>query len=506
MKAGTFEMVHGDSVCGVFDIIQHQHHEYYLNPSNYHNHNNPINNQLSDWVDQITKQIIDNNDPPQIINPSNFPANYSVSGDNFRPRKIPRTESSSNNDYNNQEQSLTQMMTLLLECAVAISVDNLGEAHRMILELTHISSPYAPSSAERVVAYFAKAMASRVVNSWLGNVLSSPFPMPLINYRSLHEAFQGFNNVSPFVKFAHFTSNQAILESFHRRDRVHVIDLDIMQGLQWPALFHILATRVEGPPSHVRITGVGSSPELLSQTGQHLSSFAKRLGINSFEFNPVVRNPKTGLLNVGVSTFRVRRGETLAVHWLRHCLYDSTGPDWRTIGLVEELRPRIFTLVEQDIAQSGSFLDRFVGSLQYYSTMFDSIGAYLGPDDPTRHVVEHCLFHREINNMLAIGGPGRSGEEKLRDWRSELVKRSGGGGSGGSSVGLGQVAMSGNCMAQAQLILNMFSNGNGNSNSNGYTLIQGHDGTLRLGWKDTCLYTASAWTSCTTNASTNFNY
>ena len=505
MKAGTFEMVHG-----ALDMIQP--HNEYLNPStttsssvgfipvqtSINQFPKPINNELSDWVEHITKQLID--DSPETAsfetfpatstddnnnNKNNFVQSTSFSGEYFRPRKIPRIEPAHSNYDDHQEQSLTQMMTLLLECAVAISVDNLGEAHRMILELTQMASPYAPSSAERVVAYVAKAMASRVVNSWLGIVLCSP--LTLVNHKSLHAAFQAFNNVSPFVKFAHFTSNQAILESFHRRDRLHVIDLDIMQGLQWPALFHILATRAEGSPSHVRITGVGASPELLYQTGQHLSSFAKRLGINSFEFHPIVRNTKSGL-NVDVSAFRVRRGETLAVHWLRHCLYDATGPDWRTMRLVEELKPRIFTLVEQDVSQSGSFLDRFVGSLHYYSTIFDSLGAYLGADDPNRHQVEHCLLSKEINNMLAIGGPGRSGEEKLRDWRSELVRRS----------GFAQVAMSANCMAQAQLILNMF------SPAYGYTLVQGNDGTLRLGWKDTSLYTASAWTCTTTATASNY--
>jgi hypothetical protein len=51
-----------------------------------------------------------------------------------------------------------------------------------------------------------------------------------------------------------------------------------------------------------------------------------------------------------------------------------------------------------------------------------------------------------------------------------------------------QVPMSANSMAQAQLILNMF------LPAYGYSLVQG-DGTLRLGWKDTSLYSASAWTS-----------
>ncbi|CAM8894517.1 unnamed protein product [Rhodiola kirilowii] len=359
------------------------------------------------------------------------------------------------------------LITLLLESAVAISVDNLGEAHRMLLELSQWASPYAPSCAERVAAYFAKSMSSRVINSWLG--LCSP----LINHKTIHASFQVFNNISPFVKFAHFTSNQAILEAFHGKTRVHIIDLDIMQGLQWPALFHILATRIEGPP-HVRMTGMGpTSVELLAETGKQLSVFAKRLGM-SFEFQPLPR--KIGELS-DPSSFNLRHGETLAVHWLHHSLYDATGSDWKTLKLLQDLNPKILTLVQQNLSHAGSFLDRFVSSLHYYSTIFDSLGANRSSDDPSRHTVEHSMLFREINNILAIGGPARSGEDKFKDWRSELLQS-----------GLVQIPMSGNSMAQAQLILNMF------LPANGYTLVQG-DGTLRLGWKETSLYTASAWTS-----------
>ncbi|XP_022867374.1 protein SCARECROW-like [Olea europaea var. sylvestris] len=335
----------------------------------------------------------------------------------------------------------------------------------MLLELTQTASPYAPSCAERVVAYFAEAMASRVINSWIG-VCS-----PLIDYKSVHSSFQIFNNISPFIKFAHFTSNQAILEAFHRQDRVHIIDLDIMQGLQWPALFHILATRLEGPPQ-VRMTGMGSSMELLVETGKQLSNFAKRLGMY-FEFHPVA----TKFGNIDLSMLQIRKGEALAVHWLQHSFYDATGPDWKTMRLLQCLSPKVITLVEQEIGHGGSFLDRFVSSLHYYSTIFDSLGAFLPSDDSSRHCVEHCLLYREINNVLAIGGPARSGQDKLRQWRSELSRN-----------GFIQIQMSTNSMAQAQLILNMF------PPAYGYSLVQG-DGTLRLGWKDTSLYTASAWTS-----------
>ncbi|KAL3828062.1 hypothetical protein ACJIZ3_016864 [Penstemon smallii] len=434
--------------------------------------------ELSQWVEHVTKQLIE--DLPE--NENELSGHFPTTDDGgtlatllgeLRPRKVARRSSNENPgsiqihcEQQQSDEPGLNLLTLLLECAVAISVDNLGEAHKMLLELTQMASPYGASCAERVVAYFAKAMSSRVINSWLG--LSSP----LINHKNTHSAFQVYNNVSPFIKFAHFTSNQAILESFHRQERVHIIDLDIMQGLQWPALFHILATRAEGPP-HLRMTGLGTSIELLTETGKQLSNFARRLGMY-FEFHPIEK--KCGEI-VDISMLQSRRGEALAVHWLQHSLYDATGPDWKTMRVLQRLSPKVMTLVEQEIAHGGSFLDRFVSSLHYYSTIFDSLGAFLSGDDPSRYTVEHCLLHREINNVLAIGGPTRSGEDKFRHWRSELSRN-----------GFGQVPMSSNSMAQAQLILNMF------PPVDGYSLVQG-DGTLRLGWKDTGLYTASAWTT-----------
>ncbi|WJZ90695.1 hypothetical protein VitviT2T_009823 [Vitis vinifera] len=483
MKGG-FEVVHG-----ALDLIQpHEQWEYNIiglqgaSSSNFpkpmvvENRSNLERNELSEWVEHVTKQLIE--DLPETVGEGLKTEEVTIVGGSFAPVLQWGNEaagSQSNNlstgDINGglsrPDEHGLGLITLLLECAVAISVDNLGEAHRMLLELTQMASPYGASCAERVVSYFAKAMASRVINSWLG--LCSP----LISHKAVHSSLQIFNNISPFIKFAHFTSNQSILEAFHRRDMVHIIDLDIMQGLQWPALFHILATRIEGPP-HIRMTGMGSSIELLTQTGKQLSNFARRLGL-SFEFHPVAK--KFGEIN-DITSLQIRRGETLAVHWLQHSLYDATGPDWKTIRLLEELAPRVITLVEQEISHGGSFLDRFVGSLHYYSTIFDSLGASFPSDDPGRHRVEHCLLYREINNIMAIGGPARSGEDKFRQWRSEMAARN----------CFVQVPMSGNAMAQAQLILNMF------PPAHGYSLVQG-EGTLRLGWKDTGLYSASAWTS-----------
>jgi hypothetical protein len=251
MKA-EFEMVHG-----TVNVIQPHETNWINNSSTSVNPFPKPVSDLSQWVEHITKQLID--DLPETTttetlhtaatSEDHYFIPSSHSGE-FSPRKATRRsfgddEASADRDHyelqwgnelqlhaedsrrarelSNLDQHGLTLITLLFECAVAISVENPGEAHRMLLELTQMASPYGPSCAERVVAYFAKAMSSRVLNSWLG------ICSPMVNYKSIHSAFQVFNTISPFIKFAHFTSNQAILEAFHRRDRVHIIDLDIMQ-------------------------------------------------------------------------------------------------------------------------------------------------------------------------------------------------------------------------------------------------------------------------------------
>ncbi|XP_008788030.2 protein SCARECROW 2-like [Phoenix dactylifera] len=356
------------------------------------------------------------------------------------------------------------LLTLLLQCAEAVAADNLEEANRLLLEISELSTPFG-TSAQRVAAYFSEAMSARLVSSCLGLYA----PLPSVPHRArLVSAFQVFNGISPFVKFSHFTANQAIQEAFEREDRVHIIDLDIMQGLQWPGLFHILASRPGGPP-RVRLTGLGSSMEALEATGKRLSDFAQTLGL-PFEFCPVAE--KVG--NLDPDRLGVNRREALAVHWLHHSLYDVTGSDTNTLWLLQRLAPKVVTMVEQDLSQTGSFLSRFVEAIHYYSALFDSLGASYGEDSQERHIVEQQLLSREIRNVLSVGGPARTGEVKFGNWREKL-----------SQSGFRVISLAGNAAAQATLLLGMFP-------SDGYTLVE-ENGTLKLGWKDLCLLTASAW-------------
>ncbi|KAG0564381.1 hypothetical protein KC19_8G106300 [Ceratodon purpureus] len=382
------------------------------------------------------------------------------------PRIAPRPQTEAAVSNVSDEEGL-QLLALLLQCAEAVSADNYEEANTILPQLSELATPYG-TSVQRVVAYFAEGMASRLVTSCLG--MCSPLPgKQLVSNQNFVSAIQVFNEICPFVKFSHFTANQAITEAFEGMNNVHIIDIDIMHGLQWPGLFHILAKRPGGPP-HVHITGLGTSVETLEATGKRLIDFAASLRI-SFEFTAVA--DKIG--NVDPASLKVEYQDALAVHWMHHSLYDVTGSDPETLSLIQKLAPKVITVVEQDLRHGGTFLSRFVEALHYYSALFDSLGASYPSDSAERHMVEQQLLSCEIKNILAVGGPARTGQVKFEHWLDELSK-----------AGFKPVPLSGKAAHQAALLLGLYP-------CEGYTLLE-HRGTLKLGWKDLCLFTASAWT------------
>uniref|UniRef100_A0A803N202 Scarecrow-like protein 23 n=2 Tax=Chenopodium quinoa TaxID=63459 RepID=A0A803N202_CHEQI len=301
--------------------------------------------------------------------------------------------------------------------------------------------------------------------------------------KTFHSALQTFNSLAPFVKFSHFTANQAIFEAVHGFDRVHIIDLDVMQGLQWPGLFHILASRAK-KVSSVRLTGFGPSSELLAQTGSRLAQFAASLGL-PFKFNPV--EGKFGdMSELELSRIDFRANEATVVHCMHHKLYDIIGSNFGLLRVLSTVKPKLVTMVTQniDIFETGSFLERFIETLHYYSAMFDALGEGLSRDNVLRHQVEQQLFGSEIRNILACDDV--DGLNVSRRWGDNL-----------SRFGFEPVSLSGSPAAQASLLLEMFP-------WKGYTLME-ENGCLRLGWKGMSLLTASAWQpsnySCVTNNS-----
>ncbi|RLM58774.1 DELLA protein GAI-like [Panicum miliaceum] len=377
-----------------------------------------------------------------------------------------------------EQDSGLQLVHLLLACADFVSKGDQPSALRHLHLLRRVASPLG-DSMQRVASYFADALAARLSLSSNPSSSSSssgagagvapytfpPSPDTLKIYQILYQA-------CPYIKFAHFTANQAIFEAFHGEDRVHVVDLDILQGYQWPAFLQALAARPGGPPT-LRLTGVGHPAAAVRETGRHLASLAASLRV-PFEFHAAVADR---LERLRPAALQRRVGEALAVNAVNRlhrvpCVH--LGP---LLSMIRDQAPKIMTLVEQEAGHNGPyFLGRFLEALHYYSAIFDSLDATFPADSAPRMKVEQCLLAPEIRNVVACEGAERvARHERLDQWRRLMEGR-----------GFEPVPLSPAAVGQSQVLLGLYGAGDG------YRLTE-DKGCLLLGWQDRAIIAASAW-------------
>ncbi|XP_048433373.1 protein NODULATION SIGNALING PATHWAY 2-like [Pyrus x bretschneideri] len=102
----------------------------------------------------------------------------------------------------------------------------------------------------RLALFFIQGLHNKSLNvaAEISHKLVVPGPLP-----NIMSAFQMLQELSPYLKFAHFMANQAILKAMRGVNEIHVIDLDIMEGSQWPSLMVDLAMK-GGPAASLRVT------------------------------------------------------------------------------------------------------------------------------------------------------------------------------------------------------------------------------------------------------------
>lgn len=75
------------------------------------------------------------------------------------------------------------MLTLLLQYVDVVNVDNLDNAHQMLLEITELAMSFV-ASTQRVATYFVEALSVHLVDSYLS--LYTPLPLGSPAATSLH--------------------------------------------------------------------------------------------------------------------------------------------------------------------------------------------------------------------------------------------------------------------------------------------------------------------------------
>ncbi|KAI3986320.1 hypothetical protein MKX01_002165 [Papaver californicum] len=381
--------------------------------------------------------------------------------------------SSSPAEATEEEDPSIRLVHLLMTCAESVQHGHISLAAALIEEMRFVLTRVNTlCGIGKVAGPFIDALARRVF---------SPQERFLPETDSTQEnefLYHHFYEACPFLKFAHFTANQAILEAFEGHDYVHLIDFNLVHGLQWPSLIQALALRPGGPP-FLRLTGIGppstDGSDSLREIGLRLAEVAWSVNVK-FTFRGVAASR---LDDVKPWMLQVKPMEAVAVNSIMqlHRLLATDpirgSPIDTVLSWIRSLNPKIVTVVEQeaDHNQPG-FLTRFTEALYYYSTIFDSLDACGLQQEKA---FAEMYIQKEICNVLSCEGISRvERHEPLIKWRNRLVE-----------AGFGPLHLGSNALKQARMLLTLFS-------AEGYS-VEENDGFLTLNWQSRPLIAASAW-------------
>ncbi|WOK95263.1 hypothetical protein Cni_G03970 [Canna indica] len=371
---------------------------------------------------------------------------------------------------------------LLVNCAELVHRGDIPAAQRIASLLLATASPFGDST-DRLVHQFARALSLRIDRLFPSAAAVAP--------EAVQSSYLSFNQITPFLRFAHLTANQAILEAVDSHRHVHILDFDTSHGLQWPPLLQAIAERSDpGNPPSIRITGTGSNLDVLRRTGDRLQTFADSLNLR-FQFHPLLLPSAAGNpcsssgANFSSSCFQLHPGEILAVNcvlFLHKLLRDGGSSDGSRdlrafLQAVRAMNPAVVTVAEREANHNSPiFLQRFMEALDYYTAVFESLEATLPPTSRERVAVEQVWLGREIEDVVGREGEGRrERHEAFERWEASMR------GAGFSNRPLSPFALS-----QARLLLRL------HYPSEGYRLQMVRD-SFFLGWQTKPLFSVSSW-------------
>lgn len=383
-----------------------------------------------------------------------------------------------------------RLFHLLIAAAEALSGDDLNgrDLARVILvrlkEL--VSTDNAGSGAERLAAHFSDALSALLDGDAASprSGESNHLPRHLYPATEVLTAFQLLQDMSPFASFGHLTANQAILEAVAGESRVHIIDYDIAEGIQWASLIQAMASRNEGvPPPHLKITAVTngrrSSASVAQEAGRRLADFAISVG-QPFSFRLCRLDRQRRFQPAAI---KVVKEESVVVNCVLHPgqvghgHYSVASVGSFLVGAVA-LGARIVTVIEEGPGsgtsgvEKGGFLGRFVVELQRYMAIWESLEEGFPKQRRVREMVERMIMGPRISGAV------RRAHE--RDDSSDLAVEE-----WMVAAGFKRVGLSFFNLCQARLLLGFF--------NEGYKVEGDASNKIVLSWKSQPLLSASVW-------------
>ncbi|KAH9320597.1 hypothetical protein KI387_015236 [Taxus chinensis] len=330
---------------------------------------------------------------------------------------------------------------LLNPCAVAIANNNIFRIQHLIWVLHDLASASGDAN-HRLAAHGLKALTAKITHAG-GTLPCSEFLSA--DPRLFHKALLKFHEVSPWYQLIYKIVNGALLEAFEDKisETLHVIDIGVSHGMQWPTFIEAVAKRPSGPPSLLRLTVISDTLGAPFSAGppsndfpNRLDRFAKSLNLN-MELN-VIAQPLESLTK---EVLGVKEDEALAIclqfrgHQLLQEGFDksdgmddqltSLSPRDKFIQFARGLNPLLFVLSDNDVDHSSpDFLERFQKSVDHLWRFLDSTSAcFKGRECEERRVLEGEAAMALVNNV-AYGDASRvERNEGHVKWGNRVMER-----------------------------------------------------------------------------------
>jgi GRAS domain family len=300
-------------------------------------------------------------------------------------REIMQHKASSS--INKKIQEHVDLDKLLIHCSEAVSINNHQLAEGLLMQI-RLQCSRTGDGTQRLACILADGLEARLAGS--GSELYRQLVAKRINSTDILRSYHLCIRADPFYRISYSFSNNKILKVFKNASRVHIIDMGICYGFQWPPLIQSLATRQGGPPK-LRITGIdfpqrGFRPaKLLEEIGKRLEEYARSFDV-SFEYQGIASEWDS----IRIDDLNVREDEvcivnsTIKFSQVRDETYNLESPRSKVLNLIRQIKPQLFIQGIYSATFSSFFTQRFRQVLSQFSMEFDIRDSLIPRDNEQR--------------------------------------------------------------------------------------------------------------------------
>ncbi|XP_027349430.1 DELLA protein RGL1-like [Abrus precatorius] len=376
-----------------------------------------------------------------------------------------------------EENRDVELAQFLLAAAERVGCKQFERASRLLQHCQWNSSRSA-SPVQRVIFHFAQALRERIdkeTGRMTLKVSEKNEERELIQKMDTNTSLTCHQNI-PFNQVMQFTGIQTIVEHVACETKIHLIDLEIKNGVHCTALMQALTERQNYSVELFKITAIAleTCKAMIEETGKRLASFAESLNL-PFSYKAIF---VIDMAEIREDHFEMEDDEAVAVYSPYFLRYLVSRPKCmeNLMWVIRNIKPRIMIVLEVEANHnSPSFVNRFIEALFSYSAFFDCLETCIKEETGCRMTTE-AILSEGIRNIVAMEGRERTVRNvKIDVWRRFFAR-----------YRMVETGFSESSMYQAELVAKEFAFGK-------FCTIDKNGKGLVVGWKGTPLHSISAW-------------